>query len=170
MQYIIVSPEKATYRDYFGRRRCRRPRPHFLVRSITLSPQVQMTSNLVCMFIAMTWSAVHKNHKLYLVPFFNYFPLIDFYRAFLVRSITLSPQVQMTSNLVCMFIAMTRSAVHKNHNSTLFRFLNYCPLIYFLQSISCPEHNFFTVGPNDFKLGMHLYCNDSECSAQESQL
>ena len=59
--YIFVSPQKATYRDYW-RRRCRRCRhPDFLVRSITLSLWVQIIPNLVCMFLAMTRSAVHKN-------------------------------------------------------------------------------------------------------------
>ena len=41
--------------------------------------------------------------------------------AFLVRSVTLSSLVHMTPNVVCMLLAMTRIAVHRNRNSTLFR-------------------------------------------------
>ena len=53
---------------------------------------------------------------------FNWFPFDWFYRAFLVRRITLLPYVQMTPNLLCLFLAMAQSAMHKNRNSTLFRF------------------------------------------------
>jgi len=58
------------------------------------------------------------------------------------------------------------SAVHKNRNSTLFRFL-IIPLWLILYSISCPEHDFVTKGANDSTLGMHVSGNDLKCSAQE---
>jgi len=92
----------------------------FLVRSVTLSPYVQMTLNLIWMFIAKPQRAVLKNCKS--TSFHFFFISLWLYKAFLVRSVTLSPYVQMPPNVVCMFLAMTRSAVHKNCNYILCRF------------------------------------------------
>jgi len=64
---------------------------------------------------------------------------------------------------------MTQSAMHKNRNSTLFRFW-IIPLWLILESIYCPEHNFLTIGSNDSMLGMHASGNDSKWSAQEPLL
>ena len=75
----------------------------------------------------------------------------------------------MTPNLACMFLAMTGSAMHKNRNSTLFCFW-IIPLWLILKSISCSEHNFFTIGWNDSILGKHVSGNNSKCSAQEPYL
>jgi len=81
--------------------------------------------------------------------------LIDLYRALFAQSISLQTQVQMTPNLVCMFMAITRNAVHKNHNPTLFRV---CVIpVWFLQSISCQKRNFVNIGSNDSKPGMHVF-------------
>jgi len=49
-----------------------------------------MTPNLVCMILAITRSVVQVNYN-YLVPFLNDSSSIDLYRAFFVRSVTLSP-------------------------------------------------------------------------------
>ena len=65
---LFVLPDQAIYRDNFGRR-WRRRYPDFLVWSVTLSSQVQMTSNLICMFMAMTRRAVHKNGDFGLLGF-----------------------------------------------------------------------------------------------------
>jgi len=67
---------------------------------------------------------------LYRVPFLI-ITLIAFCRAFLGRSFTLSPWVQMTPNTVCMFLAMTESAVHKNRNSTFFRCFKLFPFDFY---------------------------------------
>jgi len=39
-----------------------------------------------------------------------------------------------------------------------------------VSGLPCPERNFVTVGPIDFKLGMHVSGNDLKCSAQEPLL
>ena len=41
---------------------------------------------------------------------------------FFVQSISLSPLIRIISNFVCVFLVMILSAVHKNHNSTLYTF------------------------------------------------
>ena len=51
-----------------------------------------MTPNLVCIFLAMTGNAVHKNR--YSTVFHFLIKPLCFYRAFLVRSITVSPYIQ----------------------------------------------------------------------------
>jgi len=53
------------------------------------------------------WKCGAQELQIYFVPFLNNSPLFDFYRAFVVRSITLSPYVRTIPYLVCMFLAMT---------------------------------------------------------------
>jgi len=65
-----------------------------------------------------------------------------FYRTVFDRSVTQLPWVQMTPNLVCMFLAMTWMAVHKNRNSTSFHFLLF-PLIDFIEAVL----SFFEITP-----------------------
>ena len=62
----------------------------YFVRSISLSPLIRINSNLVCEFLVMIQSAVHKNNNFTLNNFRVISILIDFYRMFLVRSISLS--------------------------------------------------------------------------------
>ena len=84
---FFVSPEKATYRDYFRQRCWRRQRPDFLVWSITLSLQVQIIPNLVCMFLCSVRRHICFNETKFLVFYknanfslkSNFFNISDFF-------------------------------------------------------------------------------------------
>lgn len=70
------------------------------------------------------------------MPLLSESPLIAFVSVERGRKITLSPLIGMTRNLLWVFLAMSRSARHKDHNSMLY-YLSYFPSIDFIFLVKC---------------------------------
>ena len=106
------------------------PSDHILSRA---SPKLQKVStrNFVGRYISLGRSTVHKKHNSAL-PNFGVIVLCSFfYTLNIVPNLTLKLHKIPTRNLVCNFISLSRSAMHKHRNSVC-QFCFLLPFVYFL--------------------------------------
>lgn len=105
------------------------------VRCITVSPLIRMSRNFLWIFLAMSLSAVHKNYNsisyIFLVIFLCLILLLQFLSGALLCQFCL----ELLETSYAVFLAMSRSALHKNINPTSCRFWSYSSLIEFISTV-----------------------------------